>query len=170
MPNQFGNYEDERAELLRKRSLASRDLALNRNLTEQQRKALIQQVQDIDSKLNGLERAGQTDPEDSEYEEEHEERSAKETVKIILFVIAAVFYLVSAVMLYKGHDKMTNYHNSEYYPSSNVNAYVGGDAYNYIINGNYATGFFVLAAGFIISGTICFTGGLIVGTQESDAQ
>lgn len=44
------------------------------------------------------------------------------------------------------------YRNSEYFTSRNVNAYVGGDAYNYIINGNYATAFFVLAAVFVIMG------------------
>ena len=32
------------------------------------------------------------------------------------------------------------------------NAYVGGDAYNYIINGNYATACFVLATMFVIIG------------------
>lgn len=53
--------------------------------------------------------------------------------------------------IYKGIDKMSNYHNSENYPSLNVNAYVGGDAYNYIINGTYATSFFVLTAMFVLA-------------------
>lgn len=53
--------------------------------------------------------------------------------------------------LFKGIDKMTNYYNSENYPSLNENAYVGGDAYNYIINGNYATAFFVLTAMFVMA-------------------
>ena len=53
--------------------------------------------------------------------------------------------------LYQGIDKMTNYYNNENYPSLNVNAYVGGDAYNYIINGTYATAFFVLTAMFVIA-------------------
>lgn len=46
---------------------------------------------------------------------------------------------------------MSNYYSSENYPSLNVNAYVGGDAYNYIINGTYATAFFVLTAMFLLS-------------------
>ena len=50
--------------------------------------------------------------------------------------------------LYKGIDKMTNYRNTDY---KQVNAYVGGDAYNYIINGNYATAFFVLTAMFVLA-------------------
>ena len=89
----------------------------------------------------------------------------------LLFTVAAIFYLVSGVMLYKGYDKMTNYYQSEYSASRNVNAYVGGDAYNYIINGNYATGFFVLSAGFMITGTIFLSSGVIVGQiNKLDAQ
>ena len=65
-----------------------------------------------------------------------------------------IFYLLSAVMLYKGYDKMTNYSNPEYSFMTTHNAYVGGDAYNYIINGNYATGFFVLSGSFLITGTL----------------
>lgn len=71
-----------------------------------------------------------------------------------LLIIAILFYLLSAVMLYKGYDKMTNYSNSEYSFMTTHNAYVGGDAYNYIINGNYATGFFVLSGSFLITGTL----------------
>ena len=56
---------------------------------------------------------------------------------------------------------MSNYRSSEYH-SLSVNAYVGGDAYNYIINGNYATGFFVLSMGLFISGTLCVIGGNVI--------
>ena len=70
-------------------------------------------------------------------------------------VVSLCFYILSAIMLYKGYDKITNYYNSDLYYSLNENAYVGGDAYNYIINGTYATGFFVLSMGFLLSGIIC---------------
>ena len=49
---------------------------------------------------------------------------------------------------YKGIDKMINYNSGDYYPYKAVNAYVGGDAYNYIINGTHATAFFVLTTMF----------------------
>jgi hypothetical protein len=63
---------------------------------------------------------------------------------------AVASFLSGCFTLYKGIDKMTNYYNGEY--SSNlVNAYVGGDAYNYIINGTYATAFFVLTAMFVLA-------------------
>jgi len=69
-------------------------------------------------------------------------------------VVAIVFYVFGAIMLYKGCDKMTRYYNSDNYYGLKENAYVGGDAYNYIINGTYSTSFFVLAAGCMITGTL----------------
>ena len=65
-------------------------------------------------------------------------------------VLSCCSLVCGVIMLCKGIDKMTNYYNSEY--SHHLrNAYVGGDAYNYIINGNYATGFFVLTTMFVLA-------------------
>ena len=85
-----------------------------------------------------------------------------------LFVFAAFLFLASGIFLYKGYDKMSNYRSPQYYSSNSVNAYVGGDGYNYIINGNYATGFFVLAMGFFIAGTVCVIGGNIINCLPAD--
>lgn len=52
---------------------------------------------------------------------------------------------------YKGIDKMIHYNAGDRYPYEPVNAYVGGDAYNYIINSNYAASFFVLTAMFVLA-------------------
>lgn len=79
----------------------------------------------------------------------------KDSIVKAWIVISICFYILSAIMLFKGYDKMTNYYNSDIIFSRNQNAYVGGDAYNYIINGTYATGFFVLSMGFLLSGIIC---------------
>lgn len=65
--------------------------------------------------------------------------------------LAAASFLGGCITLYKGIDKMTHYYNSEYSFTPSVNAYVGGDAYNYIINGTYATAFFVLTAMFVLA-------------------
>lgn len=73
----------------------------------------------------------------------------------LFLVLGILFFVLFFVMTYKGYDKLTNYRNSEYSSSLNQNAYVGGDAYNYIINGTHATAYFVLAVGFLISGTLC---------------
>ena len=63
-------------------------------------------------------------------------------------VLAGCSLACSIFTLWKGIDKMTNYYNGDFYSK---NAYVGGDAYNYIINGNYATAFFVLTAMFVLA-------------------
>lgn len=67
-------------------------------------------------------------------------------------IISGVSFVVSMVMLGCGLDKMFLYSDGEGYGVELHNAYVGGDAYNYIINGNYATGFFVLAMMFALMG------------------
>lgn len=58
--------------------------------------------------------------------------------KTIWKFFSTIAFVASAILIGLGMDKMFNYVYR--------NVYVGGDAYNYIINGNYATGFFVLAA------------------------
>lgn len=66
--------------------------------------------------------------------------------------LSSISFIISAATLGMGLDKMFRYDNGEYYPYEYHNVYVGGDAYNYIINGNYATGFFVLATMFALMG------------------
>lgn len=74
--------------------------------------------------------------------------------KIYCFAVA-LFLVTSIVFFYKGYDKLTNYNNpdtEDYLDDSDpVNAEVGGDAYNFIINSQKATGFFVLGGVFLIS-------------------
>ena len=67
-------------------------------------------------------------------------------------ILSVVSFILSGIMLYKVYDKMTRYYNPEYSWRSSVNAYVGADAYNYIINGTYATSFFILATMFALMG------------------
>lgn len=66
-------------------------------------------------------------------------------------IIAAI---ISILPLGIGFYKMFVYDNGEFINDA-VNAYVGGDAYNYIINANYATGFFVIAGILIIVAIGC---------------
>ena len=67
-------------------------------------------------------------------------------------VLSCISFFVSLIFLYMGFDKIYSYDNGELYPYTYHNAYVGGDAYNYIINGNYATAFFVLTLTFAMLG------------------
>ena len=67
-------------------------------------------------------------------------------------VLSGISFFVSLIFLYMSFDKIYSYDNGELYPYTYHNAYVGGDAYNYIINGNYATAFFVLTLTFAMLG------------------
>ena len=58
----------------------------------------------------------------------------------ILLFFSVILYLVSLIVGCMGIDKITNY--------------VGGDAYNYIINGTYSTSFFVIASALAIIATM----------------
>jgi len=58
---------------------------------------------------------------------------------------AIISYLGSLIFIGMGLHKMFVYENPEIYVSESKNSYVGGDAYNYIINANYATAYFTLA-------------------------
>ena len=68
-------------------------------------------------------------------------------VSIISFVFSGLFIIV-------GFHKMLVYSNPDSYLGTPKNVYVGGDAYNYIINSNYSTAFFVLAGVCVIFGGI----------------
>lgn len=69
----------------------------------------------------------------------------------VWFYLAIASLCCGAFTFYKGLDKMFRYDSGDSYPHKYVNAYVGGDAYNYIINGTYATAFFVLTARFVLA-------------------
>lgn len=86
--------------------------------------------------------------------------------------VAIIFFILSGVFLGIGFYKLLAYDNSTYDP---VNVYVGGDAYNYIINSNLATAYFtvailftLIALGFLLIGTIkhkAMSGNNTVGNQ-----
>lgn len=70
--------------------------------------------------------------------------------------IASVSYMVSIVCISFGFYKMFVYENPESYVIESKNTYVGGDAYNYIINANYTTSYFILALLFVVIGSTFF--------------
>lgn len=72
-------------------------------------------------------------------------------ISSILLCISVMLYVASLIVGCMGVDKITNYANE--YPNY-VNSYVGGDAYNYIINGTYSTSFFVIASALAIMATM----------------
>lgn len=60
-------------------------------------------------------------------------------------------FVISGVFIIFGFYKMFAYKNDEM-NHEYVNVYVGGDAYNYIINANFAAAFFILALIFTVIG------------------
>ena len=71
-----------------------------------------------------------------------------DTKVISSFVVALIFICI-------GFYKLLVYENGEDL-SEPVNALVGGDAYNYIINAGHATAYFVLALIFVVLGCTFF--------------
>ncbi|MDF2649547.1 MAG: hypothetical protein K0Q73_5352 [Paenibacillus sp.] len=74
----------------------------------------------------------------------------------ICFVAAAIFVALGGWSLYEGFDKKLHYYSNEKFPELNQNVYVGGDAYNYIINSNYFTAFGLLGCAAILCATMLF--------------
>ena len=75
----------------------------------------------------------------------------KEKVSNFFIIIAIILFLLSISCIGMGFNKMLNYRNSNTsYYSKSVNAYVGGDAYNYIINACYFTGYVSLGGCLLI--------------------
>ncbi len=77
---------------------------------------------------------------------------------------AIAFYIHAGFEIYKGIDRVESYSYDETYEELNKYAYVGGDAYNYIINSNILTGHFMLASSSIVAGTVLLAAGAIIQT------
>ena len=79
-------------------------------------------------------------------------------------------YYGSIVPLAMGFFKMYVYKNGEYSWETVINAYVGGDAYNFIINAHYVIAWFLLALILIMMGScflICYE---MAESREAKAQ
>lgn len=76
--------------------------------------------------------------------------------------------ITSALLFCLGFYKNNVYKNPEYSWETSINAHVGGDAYNYIINGNRATGCYVLSMGFMLAGTMCGCTNAIIDSKKED--
>ena len=83
---------------------------------------------------------------------------------------AYLFYFFAFVSAGFGFYKYWYYDNSEGYAATPVNAYVGGDAYNYIINANYMIAFFVLALIFVVIANHLFKMAILTSKQAPHNQ
>lgn len=74
-----------------------------------------------------------------------------------LFAGMVVFALMGVIFAGIAFHKIFVYENSEYSWEENKNAYVGGDAYNYIINGTYFAGYSALSGAMFVCACVCAT-------------
>lgn len=86
----------------------------------------------------------------------------------IFRVIAVLLLMLSFYNFNRGYDKRDNYVNSEYSTSLNVNAYVKGDAYNFIVNSNFFTAYSVLGVGYGIGGILFLLGAELISELEKN--
>lgn len=84
-------------------------------------------------------------------------------------IMSIASYVISTVFMGTGFYKMLVYESSESYFATPKNAYVGGDAYNFIINSNFTIAFFVLATLFVILGSTFMIVGVLEGEKLNNA-
>lgn len=82
-------------------------------------------------------------------------------------VVAIVLLIVGLISIGIAFDKKNNYVNSEYSFVDKVNVYVGGDAYNYIINSNYFTGYIVLGTASCLASIILFSTSALITSKNN---
>lgn len=69
--------------------------------------------------------------------------------------IAALSYAIAAILAVGiGFYKISVYENGEYSWEKTTNAYVGGDAYNFIINGTYFSGYMALGGALFVCASV----------------
>ena len=84
--------------------------------------------------------------------------------KIIIFIVTIILAILSIVL--DGFDVKENYYYSSDYSLLNKHAYVGGDAYNYIINANYFTGYMVIGCSCIICAIISGVTAIVINIDK----
>lgn len=81
-------------------------------------------------------------------------------VLVVAMLLGAAYCGSEAQSHYlKGMDKYTRYYNTDW---GSANAYVGGDAYNYIINAGYFSAFSTIAVGYGISAALLAVGAILL--------
>ena len=92
----------------------------------------------------------------------------------IFTYLSFILLLTGITFLTLGFDRIHNYNNPDSEESHLLdddneepkNAYVGGDAYNYIINGTHSTSYFVLASAMFILSVLLFICQIQYDTRE----
>ena len=90
----------------------------------------------------------------------------KSKIKIILLIVAIILIILGIICINKAFDLKDNYYMSSSYSNLNRHVYVGGDAYNYIINANYFTGYITLGSMFFICSAISIATNLLLKSSS----
>lgn len=93
----------------------------------------------------------------------------KKRVSTLLLILSLLFFISGTYCIYEGFDKKDHYSQGEFSWSKNVNAYVGGDAYNYIINSTYFAGYCALGGAMFVCGSISGVGGIMCWLRRSNS-
>lgn len=91
-------------------------------------------------------------------------------IKAGFVVCSIVCGIIACIFFYKGYNVKNVYRNSDTYYSSNRNAYVGGDAYNYIINGTYFAGYMALGSAYMVSCIFLGAGAAYISIKEMERE
>ena len=86
----------------------------------------------------------------------------------ICIAVAAILVIIGGIFFYKGFDKKNNYQNNTIDSSLSNNAYVGGDAYNYIINSEYFVGYITIGSMAFVCGSIFAGLGIVLHFKKEN--
>jgi len=92
----------------------------------------------------------------------------RENVSKYLIGISIVFICLGFAFIGMGFYKKNVYEMYGVSYMEDKNAYVGGDAYNYIINGTYFTGYSVLGIGSLIIASITWTQAIVISALKGE--
>lgn len=88
-----------------------------------------------------------------------------------LFIVFAIFLTIFGIIfLGIGFHKILVYENSDYSWGEHKNSYVGGDAYNYIINGTYFSGYCAISGALFVCVNINVIYGLKLKMESQQNQ
>lgn len=77
----------------------------------------------------------------------------------------SIIALVLACMCFLGAFIKKNIYSNDSDDFGYINAYVGGDAYNYIINAGYFAGYCAAGGGFIVSSAVLFSAATLINSH-----
>ena len=73
---------------------------------------------------------------------------------VVYIILSISSFFISFIFIGIGFNRMLVYENPDSILGTRRNVHVGGDAYNFIINGTHATAYFVLGASLLLIGCL----------------